>query len=132
MVKKKIILLLKYFKIQVKILLDLNAILIKLVDSQYFTFIDDDDVSLEYITHIMDAILSYDVDVITFQQRCSLDGGQTYFTVDSDLDNIDDEIPLGGPWNEEYKRGVWHWNIFRSQKIKEIEFGFGKTLNLMF
>ena len=42
----------------------------------------------------MDAILGFDGDVITFNQRCSLDDGRTYFTVNSSFDNAKEFIFL--------------------------------------
>ena len=58
------------------------------VSSQYFTLIDDDnDVASAYFNDIMDTFLGFDVDVKTFNQHFSLDGGQTYFTVYSSDDN---------------------------------------------
>ena len=68
-----------------------------------------------YITNIIAAMLGFDLDVIPFNQRCSLDGGRIFiFTVNSSFDNADECIPLNGPWKEECKRCVWHRCIFRS------------------
>ena len=65
----------------------------------------------------MDAILSYDMDVIIFTQHCSLGGRWTYFTVNACFDNVDDFIPLNAPW-EEHKCCVWHWCILDHVVLK--------------
>ena len=60
--------------------------------------------------------------VITFKHRCSLDGGRIYCTVNACVDNVDEFIPLNGPWEEEYKYCVWHLRIRRSYCIKDVLF----------
>lgn len=92
---------------------------------QFFTFIDDDDlVTDDYITQILNTIRTYPhIDVITFKQQCSLDDGKTTFVVDSNLETkVDENIPFNGPWKNEYKRSVWHWNVFRKSEKTDIDF----------
>lgn len=102
-----------------------NALL-SLAKGRYITFIDDDDfIAPQYISTIVNTITSSTttIDVITFKQRCTLDGGKTFFIVDADMQHITDEtVPLTGPWKSEYKRLAWHWCVFRSETCKSIPF----------
>ena len=45
-----------------------------------------------------------------------------YFTVCVCFDNADEFIPLNNPPEDEYKRSVWHWNVFRFCRIQDILF----------
>lgn len=56
--------------------------------------------------------------IISFDQRCSFDGGKNTFVVRCDAmntvtENID--IPLRGPWQQRYDRKLCNWNVFRTE-----------------
>ena len=55
-----------------------------------------------------------DTDVLTFCQECSLDGGQTTFIVESNVQYNNDSIPNTAPWKKAYHRNVCNWSIFRT------------------
>lgn len=100
--------------------------LLEMSKGQFITFIDDDDsISDDYIDEILRVINTHgnDIDVIAFKQLCSLDNGKTTFVIDADINHKANEpIPYNSPWKSEYKRSLWHWCVFNSDKCKNIEF----------
>ena len=61
-----------------------------------------------------------DIDILTFAQTCSLDGGKHSFIVRSNMQYSNDSIPSTGPWKQEYHRNVCNWSIFRTSLWKDV------------
>ena len=101
-------------------------ILLSMIQSEYFTFLDDDDdIEDDYFAYVLETIKNVNgVDVITFKQGCFKEGQDTpCFVVDADMTNgCNEPIPLEGPWKKEYKRLCWHWCVFRTEVFGKIKF----------
>jgi Glycosyl transferase family 2 len=74
-----------------------------------------------YTTEILPVLLNNNIDIVTFDQQCSLDNGKTHFILHTDMDYSGDEveIPMKGPWNEEYTKRTASWNVFRVSNMIE-------------
>lgn len=62
-------------------------------------------------------------DVITFPQRCSLDGGKSFFRITSDPKRTDedDNVPPRGPWKDNYSKKLTNWNVLRTEAFFKSE-----------
>ena len=58
--------------------------------------------------------MNEDYDVILFDQTCSLDGGSTHFTINSDFTNISDTVPSTGPWRTTYNKSLSNWSVYKT------------------
>jgi glycosyltransferase involved in cell wall biosynthesis len=96
--------------------------LLRSARGKYIAFLDDDDaVSKEYMSKILAAIDQHDVDCITFNQWCSLDG-----------EPMDVEFGIGNPhgqmWRDEdgflgdIKRPPYHMCLWRREIAQSEEF----------
>lgn len=63
--------------------------------------------------------LTESIDVLTFKQRCTLDGGASTFIVRSDAASFNEPISLQGPWKQEYQRSVCNWSVFKTSVWKQ-------------
>ena len=99
--------------------------LLRMAVGRFVTFIDDDDfVEPSYLNSILTVIeKNPSADVVTFKQKCTLNGGRDFFTVDADMTHDQNEIiPEEGPWKTEYKRLCWHWCVFRASMTAQVNF----------
>jgi glycosyltransferase involved in cell wall biosynthesis len=89
--------------------------LLRMARGKYIAFLDDDDaVSKDYMSKILEAIDTYDVDCISFNQWCSLDG-----------QSMDVEFGIGNPhgqlWRNDLgmlgdiKRPPYHMCLWRRE-----------------
>lgn len=96
--------------------------LLRMARGRYVAFLDDDDaVNREYISSILKAIDENDVDCISFNQWCSIDG-----------EPMDVEFGMGNPhgqlWRDEYgllgniKRPPYHMCVWRKSIAQSEEF----------
>jgi hypothetical protein len=101
-----------------------RSILLQHARGEFFTFIDDDNVTEHYLTTLLSAIdEDSSIDVIAFKQLCSFPDGTPCFVVDADMNNgVDEYIPFMGPWKNEYKRLCWHWCVFRTSVCRDVSF----------
>jgi hypothetical protein len=96
-----------------------------LLDSARGDFIafvdDDDDVSIDYVPHLLHAITSHpEADLITFNQAASYNGKP--FTVQFKLGAKDEKLLLDGPDHQRLTRGPWHVCAWRRTKVKHCQF----------
>jgi len=77
-----------------------------------------DETYAEQVCQCISSHVSYDI--ITFNQKCSMNGGQTSFILESRAENPNEEIPSTGPWKEVYKRSVTNWSLFNTNLFKTI------------
>jgi glycosyltransferase involved in cell wall biosynthesis len=96
-----------------------------LLDSARGDFIafvdDDDDVSEDYITRLIEAIIQHpEADVITFDQSCSYNDKP--FTVHFQHGAADQLLDLAGPDHQRITRGPWHVCAWRRSKIQHCQF----------
>jgi glycosyltransferase involved in cell wall biosynthesis len=82
---------------------------------------DDDDVSEDYVTRLIEAIIEHpEADVITFDQAAIYNGKP--FTVHFQLGAKDDKLILDGPDHQCITRGPWHVCAWRRTKIRHCQF----------
>jgi hypothetical protein len=82
---------------------------------------DDDDVSEDYVTRLIEAITQHpEADVITFDQAAIYNGKP--FTVHFQLGAKDDKLILDGPDHQCITRGPWHVCAWRRTKIRHCQF----------
>jgi glycosyltransferase involved in cell wall biosynthesis len=82
---------------------------------------DDDDVSEDYVTRLIEAIIEHpEADVITFDQAAIYNGKP--FTVHFQLGAKDDKLILDGPDDQRITRGPWHVCAWRRTKIRHCQF----------
>ena len=88
----------------------------------YIAFVDDDDdVSGDYVTRLIEAITEHpEADVITFDQAAIYNGKP--FTVHFQIGAKDDKLMLEGPDNQCLTRGPWHVCAWRRTKIRHCQF----------
>lgn len=104
-----------------------RTMLLSYAQGEFITFLDDDDnITDDYFDVIIPCIEQFDkidkeIDVICFKQECSINGSLP-FIVDTDMQNTNDIIPLEPPFQPEYKRRAWHWNIFRKERCVSVPF----------
>ena len=86
------------------------------VTTPYLTFCCPNEEFLpEYLTEIAPLLISNsNYDILTFNQNCSFDNNNTYFTVIADITNNNEDIPLKGPWKSTYHRSLTNWCIYKS------------------
>jgi hypothetical protein len=82
---------------------------------------DDDDVSEDYVTRLIEVITQHpEADVITFDQAAIYNGKP--FTVHFQLGAKDDKLILDGPDHQCITRGPWHVCAWRRTKIRHCQF----------
>lgn len=93
--------------------------LVNIARGQYIAFVDDDDdISDDYVSSIINAIDKAPADVITFQQRAIYNGSES--TVVFKLINEDEPFNPGGITN----RAPWHVCAWKREKIADCVFEF--------
>ena len=70
----------------------------------------------EYADTVIDTLKNnLDKDIVCFTQKCSLDKGETFFEIETDIETKNDEIiPMKGPWKDKYTKKITNWNIFKT------------------
>jgi hypothetical protein len=82
---------------------------------------DDDDVSEDYVTRLIEAITQHpEADVITFDQAAIYNGKP--FTVHFQIGAKDEKLVLDGPDHQCITRGPWHVCAWRRTKIRHCQF----------
>lgn len=82
---------------------------------------DDDDVSKDYVTRLIEAIIEHpEADVITFDQAAIYN--RKPFTVHFQIGAKDDKLLLDGPDHQRITRGPWHVCAWRRSKIRHCQF----------
>ena len=82
---------------------------------------DDDDVSKDYVTRLIEAIIEHpEADVITFDQAAIYNGKP--FTVHFQIGAKDEKLVLDGPDHQCITRGPWHVCAWRRTKIRHCQF----------
>ena len=86
------------------------------IKTPYVTFCFPNEICLpEYKNEILSCLNTQkNVDVVLFNQECSLDNGKSVFTIESGIHNEQEEIPINGPWKLLYKRSISNWTIFKT------------------
>ena len=91
--------------------------LLTLAKGRYITFVDDDDmVSDDYISSILEVVDNNDIDLITFLQRANISGVTS--TIDFDIAHEKNEEFHEGTVN----RRPFHVCVWKRAKVKHIRF----------
>jgi hypothetical protein len=90
---------------------------------KYIAFLDDDDwVSDDYVTQLADACDANDVDVISFDQRAVINGGNPFIVNWSIQNKGNQQIARVGTSYQDIKRPPWHMCAWRSRLAKRYPF----------
>ena len=84
------------------------------VSTPYVTFCLPNETCLPDYLKEVTPHMNEEYDVILFDQICSLDGGSTRFTINSDFTNISDTVPSTGPWRTTYNKSLSNWSIYKT------------------
>jgi glycosyltransferase involved in cell wall biosynthesis len=106
--------------------------LLQAAQGKYIAFLDDDDdISDDYISSIIEVITNTDVDIITFNQKCSIDGEE--MNVSFDMGNAREGLSrtldnkLKNILRPPYHICVWRTDIAKTEKFERIYSSDGQS-----